>query len=69
MLYEFELFQDDECVAAGGGIDPTMVYREGQNYKTAYSQDGPVRLVFYTKQELSESSMAKVAQATVNGGD
>jgi hypothetical protein len=47
LTYQFEVWQDDMCVASGEGPELASIKAEAAHYAANYAQDGPVKVEFY----------------------
>jgi hypothetical protein len=47
LTYQFEVWQDDMCVASGEGTELASIKAEAAHYAANYAQDGPVKVEFY----------------------
>jgi hypothetical protein len=47
LTYQFEVWQDDMCVASGEGPELASIKAEAAHYAATYAQDGPVKVEFY----------------------
>jgi hypothetical protein len=60
-VYEFELWQGDECLASGSSASEHAMRAEAAHYAAQYAQDGPVKLLFFARYPLADAAVAPAA--------
>lgn len=63
--YSFEVYVDDDQVAAGYSPDAAHALREGKHYEMMYAQEGEVEVVYSRVEALDLKGLLFYA----NGGD
>lgn len=54
---EFEVWQNDEMVAAGITTNAKAAFQEADHYALVYGQDGPVEVKFFVRQSATREEL------------
>lgn|GEM_PF-3394652 len=66
---EFEVWQNDECVAGGNAPTLAMLLSEADHYIAMYGQDGPAKATFYMRKEVSRTALEFTAALQPEQGE